>query len=44
MLTLEDVGFDGTMFMLEIDGLFGKILIVDDGVGLDMKVGCCFMI
>ena len=32
MLILEDVCFDGTMFMLEIDGLFGKILMVDVGV------------
>jgi len=44
MLILEDVWFDGTMFMFEIDGLFGKILIVDVGVVLVRKVGCCLMI
>ena len=44
ILTLEAVLFCGRMFMFEIDGLFGKILIVDVGVGLDMKAGCCLII
>ena len=44
MLILEDVWFDGTLFRFEIDGLFGKILILDDGVVFEKKVGCCLMI
>lgn len=44
MLTLEEGLFCVRMFMFEMDGLFGKILIVDVGVGLDMNVGCCFKI